>query len=99
MKIQVQSIHFDADIKLLDFLQKKLDKLETFSDKIIGAEVYFKLEPDSKANKVVQIKLNIPGHDMIVKEQCATFEEAIDKNYDVLKNMLTKQKDKAASYN
>lgn len=99
MKLQVQSIHFDADIKLLDFLQKKLDKLETFNDSIIDGEVFLKLDTnDTKGNKVVNIKLNIPGNSIVVKEQRSTFEEAIDVSYDVLKNQLSKLKEKSLSH-
>jgi len=99
MKLQVQSIHFDADIKLLDFLQKKLDKLETFNDSIIDGEVFLKLDTnDTKGNKVVNIKLNIPGNAIVVKEQRSTFEEAIDVAYDVLKNQLSKLKEKSVSH-
>ena len=99
MKLQVHSIHFDADIKLLDFLQKKLDKLETFNDSILDGEVFLKLDTnDSKGNKVVNIKLNIPGNPIVVKEQCSTFEEAIDVAYDVLKNQLSKLKEKSLSH-
>jgi putative sigma-54 modulation protein len=99
MKLQVQSIHFDADVKLLDFLQKKLDKLETFNDSIIDGEVFLKLDTnDSKGNKVVNIKLNIPGSPIVVKEQRSTFEEAIDASYDILKNQLSKLKEKSLSH-
>ena len=99
MKLQVQSIHFDADVKLLDFLQKKLDKLETFNDSIIDGEVFLKLDTnDSKGNKVVNVKLNLPGNSIVVKEQRSTFEEAIDVSYDVLKNQLSKLKEKSLSH-
>ena len=99
MKLQVQSIHFTADVKLLDFLQKKLDKLETFNDSIIDGEVFLKLDTnDAKGNKVVNIKLNIPGNAIVVKEQCSTFEEAIDASYDTLKNQLSKLKEKSLSH-
>lgn len=99
MKLQVQSIHFTADVKLLDFLQKKLDKLETFNDSIIDGEVFLKLDTnDAKGNKVVNIKLNIPGNAIVVKEQRSTFEEAIDVSYDILKNQLSKLKEKSLSH-
>jgi putative sigma-54 modulation protein len=79
MKITVQSIHFTADQKLLDFIQKKADKLETFFDKIVSGEVYLKLENvEDEANKISEIKLMLPGLQMFAKEQCKTFEEATD---------------------
>ena len=79
MKIRVQSIHFDADQKLLEFIQEKVDKLVTFYDNILGGEVFLKIDKSSDMkNKIVQIKLNIPGNDILVKEHCRTFEEATD---------------------
>lgn len=95
MEIQIQSIHFDADKKLLDFVENKLNKLETFYDRIEGINVYLKLEKnDSKENKVVEVKLLVPGHDIFVKEHAKTFEEAIDISLEALKKQLKKIKDK-----
>lgn len=68
MKIRVQSIHFTADVKLLDFIQKKADKLDLFFDQIISGEVYLKLEnTDVEENKITEIKLLIPGNDLFEK--------------------------------
>ena len=62
MKITVQSIRFNADKKLLDFIQKKADKLDTFYDQIISGEVYLRLENvEDEANKITEIKLTLPG--------------------------------------
>jgi putative sigma-54 modulation protein len=99
MKLQIQSIHFDADVKLIDFIQKKLDKLDTFYDRIISGEVFLKLEKnEEKANKIVQIKLNVPGNDILVKEQAASFEEAVDLAYENLKRQLQKTKEKMQTH-
>ena len=99
MKLQIQSIHFDADVKLIDFIQKKLDKLDTFYDRIVVGEVFLKLEKnEEKANKIVQVKLNIPGNDLIVKEQGASFEEAVDAAYENLKRQLQKTKEKMQAH-
>jgi putative sigma-54 modulation protein len=95
MKITVQSIHFTADYKLLDFIQKKVDKLEQFSDQIISGEVYLKLENvDDEANKISEIKLIVPGGTMFAKAQCKSFEEATDISIESLKKQITKHKDK-----
>ena len=99
MKLQIQSIHFDADVKLIDLIQKKLDKLDTFYDRIVAGEVFLKLEKnEEKANKIVQVKLNIPGNDLIVKEQGASFEEAVDAAYENLKRQLQKTKEKMQAH-
>lgn len=95
MKIRVQSIHFTADVKLLDFIQKKADKLDQFFDQIISGDVYLKLEnTEDEANKISEIKLMIPGNDLFAKEQCKTFEEATDKAIESLKRQLYKHKEK-----
>ena len=95
MKITVQSIHFNADQKLLDFIQKKVDKLDQFFDQIINGEVYLKLENvDDEANKISEVKLIVPGGTMFAKEQCKSFEEATDLAIESLRKQITKHKDK-----
>ena len=66
MKVQVQSIHFDADHKLIDFIQKKLDKLDTFYDRSIDSEVILSLNNEGVENKTVEIKLNVPGDQLLL---------------------------------
>lgn len=97
MKLQIQSIHFDADKKLLDFIQKKLDKLETFYDKITEGDVYLRVENEEINNKSVNIKLFIPGTSIVAKEQGASFEEAVDVAVESLKKQLKKQKEKMSN--
>ncbi|WP_219224274.1 ribosome hibernation-promoting factor, HPF/YfiA family [Pedobacter antarcticus] len=95
MKITVQSIHFNADHKLLDFIQKKVDKLDQFHDQIISGEVYLKLENvEDEANKISEIKLIVPGGILFAKEQCKSFEEATDLSIESLRKQITKHKDK-----
>ena len=95
MKIRVQSIHFNADKKLLEFIQRKVDKLDQYFDQIISGEVYLKLENvEDEANKISEIKLSVPGMTMFAKEQCKTFEEATDLSIESLKKQITKHKDK-----
>ncbi|MCY1521788.1 ribosomal subunit interface protein [compost metagenome] len=95
MKIRVQSIHFNADKKLLSFIQKKVDKLDLFFDQIISGEVYLKLENvEDEANKITEIKLMVPGVTLFAKEQCKSFEEATDLAIESLKKQITKHKDK-----
>lgn len=95
MKIRVQSIHFNADKKLLDFIQRKVDKLDQYFDQIISGEVYLKLENvEDEANKISEIKLIVPGMTLFAKEQCKTFEEATDLSIESLRKQITKHKDK-----
>jgi putative sigma-54 modulation protein len=93
MKITVQSIRFNADKKLLDFIQKKVDKLETFYDHITSGQVYLKLENvEDEANKITEINLMLPGSQIFAKEQCKTFEEATDLAVESLRKQIEKYK-------
>ena len=93
MKLKMQSIHFDADRKLLAFIQEKVSKLNHFHDGIVDGEVILRLEKNQTSeNKVVQIKVNIPGNELIAKERKQTFEEATNTAVEVLRNQIKKQK-------
>lgn len=92
MKLQVHSIHFDADIKLIDFIQKKLNKLETFYDRLVDGEVFLRLNNEGIENKTVEIKLRVPGNQLFAIEKARSFEAATDLAADALRNQLTKIK-------
>lgn len=94
MKAIFQATNFDADQKLIDFVQKKLNKLDNFFDKVIEAEVYMKLNNKGEKNKTIEVKIAIPGNDIMVSRDAETFEKAMDLAYDVLKRQLRKQKEK-----
>ena len=58
MKVNVQSVNFNADQKLIDFIQRKLDRLENYYDKVIYADVFLKVQNTSgKDNKITEILL------------------------------------------
>jgi len=95
MKVIVQSVNFNADKELIDFVEKKVAGLEKYYDKIVDSEVFLKVQQSSeKENKFVDIKINIPGNDFVVKKQCKTFEEGTMVAVDSLKRKLTKEKEK-----
>ncbi len=94
MKLQVHSIHFDADRKLIDFIQKKVDKLETFYDRLVDGEVFLRLNNEGIENKTVEIKLNVPGNNLFAKEQARSFEVATDMATEALRNQIKKFKTK-----
>ncbi|MEW6470124.1 MAG: ribosome-associated translation inhibitor RaiA [Bacteroidota bacterium] len=95
MKVNIQSLHFDADKKLLNHIEEKVNKLNHFYDAIIGTEVTLKLEKSkSTDNKIAEIKLQIPGNDLFAKRQCTTFEEATDTAVEALKKQIKKRKEK-----
>lgn len=97
MKTIIQSVNFNADQELLDFCQRKCDKLDHFFDRIVEGEVFLKTENTSeKENKIAEIKLNVPGKELVVKKKNKTFEAAIDQCVDGLERQLKKHKEKIA---
>lgn len=99
MKLQMHSIHFDADAKLLDFIQKRIDKLETFYDRFIDGEVFLRLDKDSNnANKIVEVKLNIPGNQLFAKEKSDSFEAGVDSASEALRRQIKKFKEKQMAH-
>ena len=95
MNIQIHSVRFDADKKLIDFVHQKLDKLTQFDEDIINAEVYLRLDKDQeRENKISEIKVELPGGPLFAKKQNKTFEEATDEAVDALKKQITKHKQK-----
>jgi ribosomal subunit interface protein len=96
MNVTVNAIHFSADQKLIDFAVKKTNKLDTFFDGIISAEIVLKVvKPEISNNKLAEIKISIPSADyLFAKKQGDSFEEAIDLSLDALKKQLTKFKEK-----
>lgn len=95
MDIQVHSVHFTADKKLIDFVNEKVGKLELFYDNIIASEVFLRLDKDQEGeNKVAEVKILIPGKELFAKKQCKSFEEAADLAVEALRKQVTKHKEK-----
>lgn len=96
MNVQIQSVHFDADSKLLEHVNKKVEKLRTFHDNIIGVEVYLKLDNvvHNIKDKVAEIKVYVPKHSFFVKHQTKTFEESFDLAFDSMVTRIKRQKEK-----
>ena len=95
MNIRINAVRFDADSKLEQFIQKKVSKLSRYFDDITNAEVFLKLEntPDLE-NKVVELKVEIPGNELFARKQSKTFEESTDIVVDALKQQILKRKEK-----
>jgi len=95
MDIKIHSIHFDADKKLIDFINGKVKKLIQFHEGIISSEVFLRLDNDqSPENKVAEIRLDLPGSDIFAKKKTKSFEESIDNSIEALIRQLTKHKEK-----
>ena len=95
MNVTVQSIKFDADQKLIDFIKRKTSKLEQFLDNIIEGVCYLRLENvEDEANKIVELKFNVPGTQLFAKAQAKSFEEATDVAVESLRRQINKHKTK-----
>lgn len=95
MKINFQSVNFNADQKLVNFIREKLDKLERHFDHVVIADVYLKLDNNNKKeNKISEILLSIPGDEVICKKRGKRFEVGIDECVNSLERQLQKRKKK-----
>ncbi|OOV27096.1 ribosomal subunit interface protein [Flavobacterium sp. LM5] len=99
MKVNVHAVNFTVDKKLVDFVQVRMDKLEKYYDKVVFSDVFMKVEKTSeKENKIVELKINVPGDDFVVKKQCKSFEEAVDLAAESVERLLVKRKEKIRSH-
>ena len=95
MKVFIQSVNFNADGDLLKYVEKKVESLSKFHDKIVDAEVFLKVQKTSdKENKITEIKINIPGNNFMVKKETKSFEEGANLGVESLKRQLKKVKEK-----
>lgn len=96
MNIKVNSVHFTADQKLIDFVNKKVSKMDTFFEGIIGAEVSLKVEkPETVNNKISEIRILFPSaENLFARKQADTFEEATDLAVEAIRRQLKRHKDK-----
>ncbi|MBW3517709.1 ribosome hibernation-promoting factor, HPF/YfiA family [Flavobacterium sp. NKUCC04_CG] len=99
MKVNIQAVNFNVDRKLVDFINERLTKLEKYYDKIVTFDVFLKLDNGSdKENKCVDVKILVPGDELIVKKVAKTFEEAVDLCGDSLERLLLKRKERIKSH-
>jgi putative sigma-54 modulation protein len=99
MKMDFQTVGFNAQDALVDHTTEKTESLARYYDRIVGAEVYLKLVQDEKNNnKVAEIKLNIPGNDLFATSTSESFEKSVNETVDKLKSQLRKLKTKLQSH-
>tara|TARA_X000000950_G_C13638488_1_gene546555 strand:- start:5 stop:313 length:309 start_codon:yes stop_codon:yes gene_type:complete len=95
MKVFTQSVNFNADKELIKFVTEKVSTLSRFHDKIVDAEVFLKvLNTSDKENKITEVKINVPGSELIIKRETKTFEEGVNAAVDNLKRQLKRSKEK-----
>jgi putative sigma-54 modulation protein len=99
MNVNIQTVKFNADAKLTDYVQKKIEKLNTFNERITSIDVFLKLDNvvHTIKDKVVEIRVQIPRHQLFVKSSSKSFEESFDSAIDSVINQIKRKKEKQAA--
>lgn len=99
MNVNIQTVRFSADSKLIDYVNRKLEKLSHFTDRIIQVNVFLKLDNVVHAvkDKIAEIRVQIPRHSFFVKSTSKSFEESFDEALDSLVVQIKKNKQKKAA--
>lgn len=99
MNVNIQTLHFDADARLVSYVEKKLDKLTQFHERITKIDVFLKLDNivHTIKDKIVEIKVHIPRHDFFVKHSSKSFEESFDTALDSVITQIKRKKEKLAA--
>lgn len=95
MKVNIQAIHFDVADRLVEFINKKAERLGRRFPAIMSVDVTLKLvKPETAQNKEVVVKIDIPGAPNVSKKTANTFEEAFDLALEAAERQLGKAPDK-----
>src|SRR5882762_2966582 len=99
MNVRIQTVHFDADGKLVDYVTKKMTKLNTFHDRIIKVDVYLKLDNvvHNIKDKIAEIRIQVPRHQLFVKATSKSFEQSFDYAFESIVNQIKRKKEKQAA--
>jgi putative sigma-54 modulation protein len=99
MNVNIQTVHFDADSKLIAYIEKKIVKLTQFHDRITKVDVYLKLDNvvHNIKDKIAEIRVIIPRHEFFVKQSSKSFEESFDVAMDSVINQIKRKKERLAA--
>ena len=99
MNVNIQTVHFDADNKLIEYVTKKLTKLDHFHDRIIKVDVFLKLDNvvHTIKDKIAEIRVHVPRQHFFAKCSTKSFEESFDNAFESLVNQVKRKKDKQAA--
>jgi putative sigma-54 modulation protein len=99
MNVNIQTVRFDADAKLIEYINKKLQKLSTFHDRIINVKVFLKLDNvvHTIKDKIAEIRIHVPRHEFFVKATSKSFEASFDDAFDSIVNQIKRKKEKQAA--
>ena len=99
MNVNIQTVHFEADSKLIGYVKRKLEKLGNYNDRIIQVNVFLKLDNVAHAikDKIAEISVHVPRHNFFVKAKSKSFEESFDDAFDSLVTQIKRKKEKQAA--
>jgi putative sigma-54 modulation protein len=99
MNVHIQTVHFDADRKLVEHVESKIQKLQQFHDRIIKVDVFLKLDNvvHNIKDKIAEIRVHVPKADFFVKSSSKSFEASFDEAFDSLVNQIKRKKEKLAA--
>jgi putative sigma-54 modulation protein len=99
MNLHIQTVHFDADQKLVEHVKEKIGKLEQFHDRIIKVDVFLKLDNvvHTIKDKIAEIRVHVPKADFFVKSTSKSFQVSFDEAFDSLVNQIKRKKEKLAA--
>jgi putative sigma-54 modulation protein len=99
MNVNIQTLHFDPDSKLVSYVEKKVAKLAQFHERITKVDVFLKLDNvvHNIKDKVVEIYVHVPRHDFFVKHYSKSFEESFDSALDSVITQIKRKKQKQAA--
>jgi putative sigma-54 modulation protein len=99
MNVNIQTVRFDADDKLVNHINRKMEKLNTFHDRIIKVDVFLKLDNvvHKIKDKIAEIRILVPRHQLFVKATSKSFEESFDDAFESIVNQIKRKKQKQAA--
>jgi putative sigma-54 modulation protein len=99
MTVHIQTVRFDADSKLIDHVNKKIEKLGNYHDRIVKVDVFLKLDNvvHQIKDKIAEIRVKVPRHEFFVKQTSKSFEESFDNALDSLITQIKRTKEKQAA--
>jgi putative sigma-54 modulation protein len=99
MNVNIQTVRFNADGKLVNYVSEKLQKISTFHDRIIKIDVFLKLDNvvHNIKDKIAEIRVQVPRQQFFVKASSKSFEESFDAALNSLVAQIKRKKEKKAA--
>ena len=99
MNVNIQSVRFESDTKLIEYINRKLKKINTFHDRIIKIDVFLKLDNvvHNIKDKIVEIRVHVPRNNFFVKATSKSFEGSFDDAFESLISQIKRNKEKKAA--